>query len=265
MLTALGRFLRTGRGSDQAVARVKPAMGYPLIVLGMHRSGTSFLTGSLQLAGLDLGNHSTADKYNTKGNRENADIVAFHNAVLTARGHAWNDPPDKTGLIWTEEERMRAATLLAAYDQTGPWGFKDPRTLLMIDAWQALCPDARYVGIFRSPVAVARSLGTRFKMSEAQAFALWETYNRHLLALHDKAPFPLFSFDEDEVRLHAKLNAVLPQLGLTPLAQEVFFSPDLKHHDVPPEVIPEAISEAIPQALLEAVQVIYRALQARQC
>ena len=260
MLTALRRFLGTGRGGNQAVARVKPAVGYPLIVLGMHRSGTSFLTGSLQLAGLDLGNHSTVDKYNPKGNRENADIVAFHNAVLTARGHAWNDPPPKA-VTWTGEERRRAIAVLAAYDQTGPWGFKDPRTVLMIDAWQALCPDARFVGIFRSPVAVARSLGTRFKMSEAQAFALWETYNRHLLALHDKAPFPLFSFDDDEVRLHAKLNAVLPQLGLVPLAQEVFFSPDLKHHDVPPEALPEALPQGLPQA----VQVIYSALQARQC
>ncbi len=260
MLTALKRFLGTGRGaglgSGLAVASAKVVPACPLIVLGMHRSGTSFLTGSLQLAGLDLGRHSTADKYNTKGNRENADIVAFHNAVLTARGHAWNDPPSGA-VIWTEEERARAATLLAAYDQTGPWGFKDPRTLLMLGSWQALCPDARYVGIFRSPVAVARSLGTRFKMPEMQAFALWETYNRHLLAQHAAAPFPLFSFDEDEAVLHAKLNAVLPGFGLAPLTQEVFFSPDLKHHDSPPEMVPEMVPDSVQQT--------YSALQARIC
>jgi hypothetical protein len=224
----------------------------PLIVLGMHRSGTSFLTGSLQLAGLDLGKHSTADKYNPKGNRENADIVAFHSDVLAARGAAWNAPPDAP-VVFDAAEQARARALLAAYDRTGPWGFKDPRSLLMLPAWAGLCPDARFVGIFRNPVAVARSLVARFRMPEEQALALWRQYNAALIALHDRAPFPLFCFDADAETLHASMNAAFPALGLQPLSDEVFFSPDLRHHESPPEVIPED------------VRPLYDALKARQC
>lgn len=248
----LSQSLGLGRGSVAADPAVQAPPRPALIVLGMHRSGTSFLTGSLQLAGLDLGKHSTADKYNPRGNRENADIVAFHNDVLAARGAAWNAPPDRD-ILWSGDEQDRARALLAAYDRTGPWGFKDPRSLLMLPAWAGLCPDARFVGIFRNPVAVARSLVARFKMPEAQALLLWQHYNAALLALHDRSPFPLFCFDADADSLHAAMNAAFPALGLTPLSDEVFFSPDLRHHQSPPEVIPDT------------VRPLYDALKARQC
>jgi hypothetical protein len=236
------------RLAGAAAASLQP----PLIVLGMHRSGTSFLTGSLQLAGLDLGKHSTADKYNPKGNRENADIVAFHNDVLAARGAAWNAPP-ATPVVLDAAEQARARALLAAYDRTGPWGFKDPRTLLMLPDWAALCPEARFIGIFRNPVAVARSLVARFGMAEEQAFALWHHYNAALIAQHDRAAFPILSFDADAESLHAAMNAVFPGLGLAPLSDEVFFSPELRHHETPPETVPEALRP------------LHDALDARQC
>lgn len=224
----------------------------PVIVLGMHRSGTSFLTGSLQLAGLDLGNHSTWNPHNRKGNRENGDIVAFQDAVLAARGHAWDNPPGDP-VIWTQDEQARAAEVIAAYDRTGPWGFKDPRTLLMAEAWTRFYPEARFVGIFRNPVAVCRSLMRRSPIPEAEAYALWEAYNRRLLAVHERRPFPLLCFDVPEAVLHEKLNRVLPELGLKPLRREVFFSPDLKHHDSVAEIIPEPLRP------------LYAALGARQC
>jgi len=239
------QLLGTGRTRSATSSR-------PVIVLGMHRSGTSFLTGSLQLAGLDLGNHSTWNPHNLKGNRENGDIVAFHDAVLAARGHVWNNPPVNP-VVWSPEEQAQARNLIAAYDRTGPWGFKDPRTLLMTDAWREICPEARFVGIFRNPVAVCRSLRRRSQMTEAAAYALWEAYNRRLLDLCLSQPFPLLCFDMPEAELHEKLNRVLPDLGLKPLRQEVFFSPELRHHDSAPEVVPEALRP------------LYAALGARQC
>ena len=53
-----------------------------LAVLGMHRSGTSALIGSLQAAGLHLGKHNTWNAHNLKGNRENNDIVQLHEELL---------------------------------------------------------------------------------------------------------------------------------------------------------------------------------------
>ena len=57
-----------------------------ICVLGMHRSGTSCLVGSLQKAGLHLGKHHTWNRYNRKGNRENQDIVDLNRAVLEFSG-----------------------------------------------------------------------------------------------------------------------------------------------------------------------------------
>ena len=52
-----------------------PSTSLPcVIVLGMHRSGTSLLTGSLEAAGLHLGEVNNAARYNPKGNKENESI-----------------------------------------------------------------------------------------------------------------------------------------------------------------------------------------------
>lgn len=203
--------------------------GQALMVVGMHRSGTSFLTGSLQQAGLELGQHSAWNPHNTKGNRENQAIVAFHDALLARHGYAWDTPPQEP-LSWTEKEQAQARKLINKYRGVPHWGFKDPRALLLVDGWLTLLPNLQFVGIFRHPQAVARSLDARGGMPQEQAFALWKAYNKRLLDLYEFTPFPLLCFDEDEHLLSEKLDQLLPELGLEPLAQDRFFSAELKHH-----------------------------------
>lgn len=210
-----------------------------VMVVGMHRSGTSFLTGSLQTAGLELGNHSAWNPHNLRGNRENQDIVAFHDRVLAARGYAWDDPPPGR-VDWSEEEIAAARAIVASYADAPLWGFKDPRALLCVHGWRELLPDLRFVGIFRHPLAVARSLAARGGMPAERALFLWEHYNRRLLALQDETPFPLLCFDEPEAELHQRLNRVLRRLGLRPLGDERFWSGELRHHEVRDEPLPDA-------------------------
>lgn len=213
----------------------------PVMVVGMHRSGTSFLTGSLQMAGLELGKHSAWNRYNRKGNRENDDFVAFHDAVLTARGAAWNIPP-ATMVEWTPQEREHAQSLVAGYRGVARWGFKDPRALLMVDAWWNLLPKLSFVGIFRNPEAVARSLEHRSQTPKDEAFALWNAYNQRLLSLHERAAFPLLCFDEEETVLQQKLDEVLSEIGLRPLGDQPFYAGDLRHHHHAPDEIPSSLA-----------------------
>ena len=200
----------------------------PVIVLGMHRSGTSLLAGSLQLAGLELGRVAPKDKHNARGSRENAGIVSFHDAVLEGHGFSWKNPP-MGEITWTAAERTRARAEAAELNTGGLWGFKDPRGLLMLRAWQSLCRDARFVGIFRNPVDVAASLVAAKACDEATAYDLWDHYNRRLLALHRELEFPVFCFDDPAEVLLGRLAPVLPQLGLSPLAGLGFYSKRLKH------------------------------------
>lgn len=212
----------------QALRRLSPP-GQALMVVGMHRSGTSFLTGSLQQAGLELGQHSDWNPHNLKGNRENQDVVAFHDALLARHACAWDLPPS-AAIEWSEQDKARARRLISDYRGVPHWGFKDPRALLLVEGWQALLPNLQFVGIFRHPRAVARSLDARGGMPEAQAFMLWQAYNKRLIELHERNPFPLLCFDEDEQVLSDKLDQLLPELGLQPLAANRFFSAELKHH-----------------------------------
>lgn len=207
----------------------QPAEDLVLMVVGMHRSGTSFLTGSLQEAGLELGKHSTWNPHNLKGNRENGDIVAFHDALLAARGHAWDNPP-VVAPSWTDAEFAAARELIRGYDGVKRWGFKDPRALLAVEGWQALLPQLRFVGIFRHPSAVADSLQARGGMPREQALGLWKAYNSRLLELHGRVKFPVLCFDQDEESLHRQLDDVMRGFGLQPPVTERFFSSELKHH-----------------------------------
>ena len=65
-----------------------------ITVLGMHRSGTSSLVGSLEEAGLPLGDvRDTGGDSNEKGHREPGELIALHDDVLITSGGAWHLPP----------------------------------------------------------------------------------------------------------------------------------------------------------------------------
>ncbi len=197
-------------------------------MLGMHRSGTSCLTGSLQNAGLELGDASEWNKYNTRGNRENQAFVDFHEHLLRANGATWDTPPRK--LKYTAEDVDRARALAASFGDAR-WGFKDPRALLALPLWNQVIPEARYVGIFRHPLAVKASLQRRdARTSDRTCLELWYHYNRQLYRELRRRPFPLFSFDWDEERFHARLNEVLLDLNLAPLAEDQRFYTQSLHN-----------------------------------
>ncbi len=73
-----------------------------LCILGMHRSGTSCLTGSLQQGGLFLGKHHEWNEYNRKGNRENQDVVNLNESIFKANGLNWKEPlrPASWKTLW---------------------------------------------------------------------------------------------------------------------------------------------------------------------
>jgi len=204
-----------------------------IVILGMHRSGTSCLTGSLERAGLQLGEVHTWNRYNRRGNRENQAIVDFNDALLAANDGAWDRPPP--ALHWSDAQCREARELAARIAGDGPVGFKDPRTLLTLDCWRTALPELEFVGVFRHPAAVARSLQQRSDMPTAQALALWSVYNRRLLSLQGQLGFPLIDFDAAESEYLQRLETLAGQLGLDAQAalSDPFFDDGLRtaHRD----------------------------------
>src|SRR2546427_10762594 len=75
-------------------AEARAAKRRALVVVGMHRSGTSALTRVLSLCGATLPKHliPAAAGENETGFWESATICAIHEALLTSVGSAWDDP-----------------------------------------------------------------------------------------------------------------------------------------------------------------------------
>jgi hypothetical protein len=206
------------------------AHGQPVVIFGMHRSGTSCLAGCLEELGLQLGNVITSAPYNQKGNRENPDIWPIHDAILSRVGAAWDNPPD--GMVsWAPENVMAMRQFLKGYQPLPePWGFKDPRITLLLDGWFSIVPHLRLVASIRHPVAVAKSLAARNGFSEERSFSLWERYNRDVLRWHSLTGCAVVNYDDPHYE--QTVRRVATDLGLSADRPLAFRSNELNHHGV---------------------------------
>lgn len=191
----------------------------PVIVLGMHRSGTSLLAGTLEAAGLVLGEVNTAAPHNQKGNREHEALRAVHDKILGRVGASWKLPP-KEPITFTDREKAELIETMAPFRGLARWGFKDPRAVWLFDGYRALFPDAPAIGVFRDPRAVARSLMARdgdLAMTEEEGLLLWHKTNMHLLRLWRSYRPPFVRFSDQGLRdplFGPPLNAFIDALGL---------------------------------------------------
>ncbi len=165
-----------------------------ILILGMHRSGTSCLAGALELCGLHLGDVRRTGVHNAKGYFESRELVQLHEAALQASGGSWASPPEDLALSPTL--RLQLARLHSQIAEAQPYGIKDPRTLLLLKEWLEIAPSPpQCVGTFRHPLAVAASLKRRNGMDLDASLQLWAEYNRRLVDHHKAGAFPIICYD----------------------------------------------------------------------
>ena len=206
----------------------------------MHRSGTSVVTGSLEAAGLYLGEVNNAAPYNKRGNKENESIRDLNDDLLTRADAGWNAPPENQ-VTWSAEDEQCAQALIRPFREAGrPWGFKDPRSIWTVEGWLHLIPDARPLGVFRHPSLAVHSLGSRrgsLFVAADDALRLWCAYNRELIRLHEKYRFPLLHFDTSGSSFEsfkASLTRFARSLGLAGGTDSFFNEELLQHRDAKP-------------------------------
>jgi glycosyltransferase involved in cell wall biosynthesis len=171
----------------------------PVIITGMHRSGTSLTASFLSALGIRLGNRLlSSDRTNPLGFFEDVDFVELHARMLKAATLEGDGGHRDWG--WTESDSFDRgcfpAYVQAAQDLVstrgawpGLWGWKDPRTTLLLDFWdEILAGRALYVLLYRFPWEVADSmqrLGANvFLENPEYAFRIWAFYNRRLLTFY---------------------------------------------------------------------------------
>ena len=220
-------------------ARTEPGI---VAVLGMHRSGTSWLAGSLQELGLEMGEVSAHDPHNLKGNRESPVLMEIHDGVLRDNEGSWKRPPSKA--VWSSARSEALAAHIRDMNSRFPggWGFKDPRALLVLGEWLRQAPRLTRVGIFRHPMAVARSLAARSdRFDESRSLDLWCAYNERLVAEHVRSEFPIVRFDVAAEELFAGLARVARFLDLPEADRgSHFFDTELVHNEAAAEPVPRS-------------------------
>lgn len=161
-----------------------------ICILGMHRSGTSLVSRTLNLLGVHLGSSQSISSKgvdNPKGYWEHHPIQLLNDEILARLQGTWDRPPafppDWQHDAGLEELRERARGLVREEFASQPlWGWKDPRTCLTLPFWQALVGGLRYVICVRNPSAVVASLCRRNAMTVDSAERLWLTYVQSALA-----------------------------------------------------------------------------------
>lgn len=170
--------------------------GYPpaLVIGGMHRSGTSLTASILAAAGVHLGESLMEPATsNPKGHFEDLEFYRLHKRILAANGLCMDgftcqetiDPPASSRAeAFDLVHRRRAANR--------PWGWKDPRTILFLNFWASLVPEARWLFVVRSPEEVIDSLlrrgDTAFSVNPRHAVDVWVAYTRRILEFVQQHP-----------------------------------------------------------------------------
>jgi hypothetical protein len=162
-----------------------------LLVVGMHRSGTSAVTGALGHLGFAV--PVPEDRWEPSADNPDhweSRALGVHADVLLERlGGTWDRPPDQD-FEWESDPDLSADKLgdpsgaaREAFPSPGPVVWKDPRVCLFMPYWLAYIPrPVAAVFIWRWPLSVARSLHVRDRLQLADGVALWERYNRSGLA-----------------------------------------------------------------------------------
>lgn len=154
-----------------------------LLVLGMHRSGTSVLTRLLHAAGAELGGRLVpGSKGNEEGHWEDAFAVETNERLLSALGYRWDDPrplpPDWLASHAAAQAREAIRGYLrSTLSRHRLWALKDPRLCLLGELWlQAMAEEGIEPSVIlmaRHPREVADSLAARDGMAQAQGYLCW--------------------------------------------------------------------------------------------
>lgn len=131
-----------------------------ILVIGMHRSGTSIVAHMLHHMGCHMGDDLlAADIHNPGGYYEDRVWLDLNKAILTAAGGDWRKvPPYKS--IRNQGKRFRNKWLGYIQDrqQHRSWGIKEPRLCLTAGLYYADLPQPVCFFVHRGDRAVADSL-----------------------------------------------------------------------------------------------------------
>ena len=217
-----------------------------VVILGMHRSGTSVLSGLVSAQGFYLGpDEMPVREDNPKGFFENMKVYRLNQSILEAFNTSWDNhfftceqiPPSDL----YDFELKAKAIIKEEFSLVKKIFIKDPRMCLLFPLWEKVLLDMGYnikvILAYRSPMEVAQSLRSRNDMDIEKSLMLWShyffqaektsrSYNRLVVRYND---------DFEDLDAFFDLLAKFLEVSITPemrLAAHDLYTPSLKHHQL---------------------------------
>jgi lipopolysaccharide biosynthesis protein len=175
-----------------------------IVVLGMHRSGTSAFARALPVLGVNLGgNLMPAGVANDKGFFEDLDVKNLNEQFLTALGRRWDSlapvqPEEMQGEVADRFRRLAAGHLRSKLGE-GVYGLKDPRMCRLLPFWRDVLVRVKaspvFVIVYRNPASVAQSLAARDGFVVEKCHLLWLEHMYSSLRYSAGAPRLVVDYD----------------------------------------------------------------------
>jgi len=213
-----------------------------LLISGVGRSGTSFLTRALNMCGVFLGDWDDLTshewkpvKYNLRGTWENKKIFE-----LQKKTYSYNDLKWPNDNIWPKPYELSVNEKLGNEIQSyieelvnNPslaCGFKF--NIMLTNAWKDYLPkNLVTVVIFRHPLKVAESAKKLGWRDYPESLRMWELGNELSLSQLREGKGFLINFDLPKNALFSELNLIAQKLGLVEVDFSKWHTEDLRHSD----------------------------------
>lgn len=207
-------------------------MSRVLVVLGMHRSGTSLLAAMLECLGVDYGDQLIGPRSdNPKGFWEDAEAISLNDSMYMALdGFSSSLGFDEQKLSSMPEcagfQARIAALLSHRLKRCAIYGIKDPRMSRLMRVWapvlEKVSDQVDYLIPLRNPLSVAASLAARDGFSIRKGLLLWYEHMYRILEFSQGRRAMVVDYDDF-------LDS--PQAILKGIASEFKLSFDQTHFD----------------------------------
>ncbi len=163
-----------------------------IMMLGMHRSGTSLVSQICNKLGVYLGSPEELpppQNDNSDGHFENIRFISTDDRILRFYEQEWFtlSPADidlNNLYIISQKEKVKKI-LLELLSHSDVVGIKEPRISVLLPFWEAVLKElnieVHYIWIYRNPMEVAESLKKRNGYTKEHGLTLWFYYNLSIL------------------------------------------------------------------------------------
>lgn len=240
-----------------------------LLVLGIHRSGTSVAARIVNLLGAELGDELVPPgPDNPCGFWEHVEAVRINDDLLHGLGRTWYDMRDMPD-GWTDSPPARSAVqrigglIERDFAASGLCAIKDPRMCLTaplwIEAFESRGFEVDCLIVVRDPREVVESLHRRNDWPRAPLYLMWVQYLMQATAASGRLRRSMVTYDQllsdwrsSMTRVARELQLSWPAMPDTAVAQAVdaFVDPGHRHH-VGPASETEGEDAAMPRLALD--------------